>query len=97
MKKTVYFFALLLVLNLYGCGNVSDANVTSSPAPTIKVMPEATAKVSPEISSDNSDDNGMMTSGSVASPSPMPSTSPSPDVNDAESTSSPAPTDSSSK
>ena len=84
MKKTAYFCALLLAVCLCACGNMNDAQVTSSPAPTMtiipEVMPEATAGVNPDTPSVSENDNSMMSNGSVTSPSPMPVSSPSPAV-----------------
>ena len=50
MKRTAIILALLLSLMLCGCGNVEDAKPTASPVPTIQVLPEATAQVSPAAS-----------------------------------------------
>lgn len=97
MKKTAYFCALLLAVCLCACGNMNDAQVTSSPAPTIAVVPQGTVEGNPDIPSAGNDDSGMITNGSVVSPSPMPSTSPSPAVPGAEASSSPAPTDNAAK
>ena len=97
MKRTAYFCALLLALSLCACGSTTDAQVTSSPAPTLEVvpgvLPEPTAEAAPDLPSVGNDDNGMMTNGSVVSPSPLPDASPSPAVSGTEVTSSPAPTE----
>ena len=97
MKRTAYCFALLLAFSLCACGNVNDTQPMSTPAPTNQVIPQATAEVTPDITTPKSDDDGMMTNGSVVSPSPMPSASPSPAVPGAEASSSPAPTDNAAK
>ena len=101
MKRTAYFCALLLALSLCACGSTTDAQVTSSPAPTLEVvpgvLPEPTTELAPDIPSAENSDNGMMTNGSVVSPSPLPDASPSPAVSGAEASSSPAPADGSAK
>ena len=94
MKKTAYLCALMLALCLGACGSVNAAQVTSSPAPTMElvpeVMPTATPEARAESSSAKSDDDTLMTSESVSSPSPMPDASASPAVSGAEASSSPA-------
>lgn len=97
MKRTAYFCAFMLALCLCACGSVSDAKVTSSPAPTTELMPEILPEASPEVNHDlpsgKNDDSGMMTGGSAASPSPALSPSPIPGIPDAEVSPDPALTD----
>ena len=101
MKRTAYFCAFLLALCLCACGNMSDAKVTSSPAPTMEILPEVmpvpTAEANPDIPSVKNDDDGMMTNGNLSSPSPMPDASLSTEESDAEVSPSPALTDSAAK
>ena len=101
MKRTAYFCALLLALSLCACGSTTDAQIASSPAPTLEVVPgvipEPTAEGSFDAPSVKNDDDGMMTNGSVVSPSPLPDASPSPAISGAEASSSPAPADDSAK
>ena len=98
MKRTAYFCAFLLALCLCACGNVSDAKVTSSPAPTMTILPEVmpvpTEEVKPDIPSVTSDDDALTTNENVASPSPMTDVSPSPALSETEASSAPALADS---
>ena len=88
MKKTAYFCALMLALCLGACGSVNAAQVTSSPAPTMELIPEVMPTATPEArvepSSGKSDDDAMMTNESAVSPSPMPDASASPAVSETE-------------
>ena len=88
MKKTAYFCALMLALCLGACGSVNAAQVTSSPAPTMELIPEVMPTATPEArvdsSSAKSDDDTLMTSESAVSPSPMPDASASPAVSETE-------------
>ena len=94
MKKTAYFCALMLALCLGACGSVNAAQVTSSPAPTMELIPEVMPTATPEARVDTpsakSDEDTLMTSESAASPSPMPDVSASPAVSETEASASPA-------
>ena len=101
MKRTAYFCAFLLALCLCACGDMSDAKVTSSPAPTMTILPEVmpapAEEGNPDIPPAKNDDNGTMTNGNLPFASPMPDDTLSSAKSDAEVSPSPAPTDSAAK